>query len=128
MSDKTQGQTDFDPLAMWKEWQTASLNAWAKTMSETVAGEDFAQSMGQSLTDYLETTTPIREQVEKTIEQYLQQMNMPSRQEVVSIAERLTHLEMRVDDLDAKVDDVLDILKAIQKAVTSEERRTENEG
>lgn len=102
---------DFDPLAMWKEWQTASMSAWAKIMSETVSSEDFAQSMGQSLNDYLETTTPIREQVERAIEQYLQQMNMPSRQEVISIAQRLTNLEMRIDDLDAKVDDVLAALK-----------------
>ncbi|HRV95403.1 MAG TPA: hypothetical protein P5526_24810, partial [Anaerolineae bacterium] len=68
MSDKTQDQPKFDPLAMWKEWQTASLNAWAKSMSETVASEDFAQSMGQSLTNYLETSAPVREQVEKAME------------------------------------------------------------
>ena len=114
MSDQNKDQADFDPLAMWKEWQTASLSTWSKIMSETVSSEDFAQSMGQSLDDYLETTTPVRQQVEKAIEQYLQQMNMPSRQEVISIAERLTQLELRIDDMDAKMDDMLDLLKAIQ--------------
>ena len=114
MSDQNKDQADFDPLAMWKEWQTASLSTWSKIMSETVSSEDFAQSMGQSLNDYLETTMPVRQQVEKAIEQYLQQMNMPSRQEVVSIAERLTQLELRIDDMDAKMDDMLDLLKAIQ--------------
>ncbi|MCB0178195.1 MAG: hypothetical protein KDI62_08190 [Anaerolineae bacterium] len=118
MSDKTQDQPKFDPLAMWKEWQTASLNAWAKSMSETVASEDFAQSMGQSLTNYLETSAPVREQVEKAMEQYLQQMNMPTRQEVVSIAERLTNMEMRIDDLDAKVDQ---ILEKLEKIITKKE-------
>ena len=121
MSDQNKDQPDFDPLAMWKEWQTASLNAWAKSMSETVASEDFAQSMGQSLNDYLETTMPVRQQVEKAIEQYLQQMNMPSRQEVVSIAERLTQLELRVDDMDAKMDDMLDLLKGIKQSLDKPE-------
>ena len=114
MSDQNKDQADFDPLAMWKEWQTASLSTWSKIMSETVSSEDFAQSMGQSLDDYLETTTPVRKKIEKAIEQYLQQMNMPSRQEVISIAERLTQLELRIDDMDAKMDDMLDLLKAIQ--------------
>ena len=121
MSDQNKDQADFDPLAMWKERQTASLNTWSKIMSETVSSEDFAQSMGQSLDDYLETTTPVRQQVEKAIEQYLQQMNMPSRQEVISIAERLTQLELRIDDMDAKMDDMLDLLKGIKQSLDKPE-------
>ncbi len=31
---------------------------------------------------------------------------MPSRADVVSIAERMTNIEMRLDDLDAKLDDI----------------------
>jgi polyhydroxyalkanoate synthesis regulator phasin len=46
------------------------------------------------------------------MEQYLQQMSLPTRKEVVSLAERLTKIEMRLDDLDAKLDEVLDHLKA----------------
>lgn len=42
--------------------------------------------------------------------QAMQQLSLPSRQEVASLAERFTNLELRVDDLDAKLDRVLDLL------------------
>ena len=32
---------------------------------------------------------------------------MPSRDDVTRLAERLTNVEMRLDDLDAKLDDIL---------------------
>lgn len=106
---------------MWQQFQQASLNAWAKTMSETITGEDFARAVGQSLDSYLDATAPLREQVEKVVEQYLQQMKLPTRDEVVTLAERLTRLEMRIDDLDAKMDEGLDRLKAIQAQLASTE-------
>ena len=36
--------------------------------------------------------------------QVLETLNMPSRAEIVSIAERMTNIEMRLDDMDAKLD------------------------
>ena len=36
----------------------------------------------------------------------LEQLAMPSRADVVSIAERMTNIEMRLDDLDAKLDNI----------------------
>lgn len=104
----------FDPLAFWKQLHDIQMQGWAKFMSETVGSENFAQTMGQSITSYLETANPVQKQVEQAMAHYLQRMNMPTHQEVVSLAERLTQLELRVDDLDAKIDEVLERLKAIQ--------------
>ncbi len=121
MSEQKPEKPEFDPFAPWKQFQETSMKAWAKMMSEAVASEDFAKSMGQYLDSYLEASAPMRRQIEDTMEKYLQQMNMPTRNEVISLAERLTSLEMRVDDLDAKTDEILDRLKAIQTAL---EKRT----
>ena len=41
-------------------------------------------------------------------------MSLPTQSEVVSLAERLTTIEMRLDDVDAKLDEILDQLK-VQK-------------
>jgi len=49
----------------------------------------------------------------------LQQMSLPSRKEVLNLAERLTHIEMRLDDMDAKLDEVLDHLQALRKTPKS---------
>ena len=108
---------EFDPFAPWRPFQKAWLDSWAKAMSETVSSEEFAKSMGQYLDDYLQASAPVRRQIEEGMAKYLEQMNMPTRSEVISLAERLTHLEMRVDDLDAKLDQALDLLKAIQAAL-----------
>jgi hypothetical protein len=37
--------------------------------------------------------------------QVLTQLNMPIRTDITSLAERLTHIEMRLDDLEAKLDE-----------------------
>ena len=36
----------------------------------------------------------------------LEQLAMPSRADIVSIAERMTNIEMRLDDMDAKLDEM----------------------
>lgn len=118
MSESKSEQTAFDPFAAWKPFQ----DAWAKAMSEAVNSEEFARLMGQYLDAYFQTSAPMRQQLEKWMELYLQQMNMPTRAEVIGLAERLTHLEMRVDDLDAKMDEALDQLKAIRASLAP--RRT----
>jgi hypothetical protein len=46
------------------------------------------------------------------MEQSLQQMSLPTRKDVLGLAGRLTNLEMRLDDMEAKLDEVLDLLKA----------------
>jgi len=55
---------------------------------------------------YLAASTPFREALEKSMTQSLQQLSMPTRADFESLAERMTSLEMRFDDLDAKVDDL----------------------
>lgn len=112
--DQAASQLPFDPLAFWKQLQEIQMQGWAKFMSETVGSEEFAQTMGQSVNSYLETAAPIQQQIEQAMAHYLRQMNMPTHQEVISLAERLTQLELRVDDLDAKLDEVLERLSAIQ--------------
>jgi hypothetical protein len=37
--------------------------------------------------------------------QVFTQLNMPMRSDVTSLAERLTHIEMRLDDIEAKLDE-----------------------
>ena len=40
----------------------------------------------------------------------LEQFSLPSRQQVTALAERFTNVEMRLDDLDAKLDRIADRL------------------
>ena len=39
--------------------------------------------------------------------QTLAQLNLPSRDDITRIAERLTNIEMRLDDMEAQIDEAL---------------------
>ena len=51
---------------------------------------------------WLTSSAPFRKAVEKAMTQVLVNLNMPTRADVISLAERLTNIEMRLDDLDAR--------------------------
>ncbi len=100
MSEAKTG-TPLDPPDQWREMRDAYLNAWSKTMIEAVNTDAYAGATGAMLETYLVALGPFRQAVEKAMTETLQQLSMPSRQDVTSIAERLTNLEMRLDDMDA---------------------------
>jgi hypothetical protein len=101
-----------DPLAQMLQFYDAFAKSWASVMSQTVASPRFAETMGKQVESSLDAVALMRRQVGEVIEQSLQQMSLPTRKEVAGIAERLTRLEMAVDDLNAKLDEALDLLKS----------------
>ena len=96
----------FDTMDPWRGMRNAYLEAWAKTMVEMVNSEAYAQASGAMLDSYLTISAPFREMIEKTMVKALEQLAMPSRADVLSIGERMTNIEMRLDDLDAKLDEI----------------------
>jgi polyhydroxyalkanoic acid synthase PhaR subunit len=107
MSESTNDNKDpqpVDPLEAWRKWRDSSLEIWSKSMIETVNSEAYSSMTGTMLDTYLTASGPFREAVSKSMLQALQQMNLPTREDFESIAERMTHIEMRLDDLDAKLE------------------------
>jgi hypothetical protein len=98
---------DFDPTSAFREVRDNYLDAWAKTMVDAVNSEAYAKASGAVLDTYLSVSSPFREALEATMLQALQQLSMPSRADFVSLAERLTNVEMKLDDIDAKMDQLL---------------------
>jgi hypothetical protein len=104
MADQVNNNKPFDPLEPWRGMRDAYLNAWAKSMVETVNSEAYAEATGAMLDTYLTVSAPFREAVEKAMLKTLEQLAMPSRADVISLAERMTNIELRLDDMDAKLD------------------------
>jgi hypothetical protein len=100
----------FDPMDPWRGMRDAYLDVWAKAMTDVVNSEAYAQATGAMLDSYLTASSPFREAVEKTMLKVLEQMSMPSRSDFVSLAERMTNVEMRLDDMDAKLDHILQLV------------------
>ena len=122
----------FDPMDPWRGMRDAYLDVWAKAMTDVVNSEAYAQATGAMLDSYLTASSPFREAVEKTMLKVLEQMSMPSRSDFVSLAERMTNVEMRLDDMDAKLDHILQLvsrtvaLRADEAAKRSSPTASEN--
>ena len=102
----------FDPFEPFRGMRDAYLDSISKTMIEAVNSEGYAQATGAMLDYFLTASAPFREAMEKAMAQTLQQLSLPSRQDVAALAERFTQVEMRLDDFDAKMDRILQGLAA----------------
>lgn len=107
MSESSNQGEAFDVFQAWRGLRDAGMGPWAKAMVEAIKSEDYAKATGAMLDAYLTASIPFREMFERTMGQALQQLNMPNRADFTSIAERLTNIEMRLDDLDAKICDFM---------------------
>ena len=106
MAEETKnGAKPFDPMEPFRGIRDAYMDVWAKTMVDMVNSEAYAQATGTMLDTYLTISAPFREAVEKAMVKTLEQLAMPSRADITSLAERMTHIEMKLDDFDAKLDE-----------------------
>lgn len=106
----TNGNSLLDPFGIWKAARDANLEALSKLMIDTVNSDEYSKFTGVALEQILATTQPMRDATEQTMTQTLGMLNLPSRAEVLSLADRLVNVEMLLDDMDAK-------LSAMQKSI-----------
>ncbi len=99
-----------DPMDALRGLRDGYLDAWAKAMAETVNTDAYANANGAVLDTYLSASSPFRAAVEKAMLHVLEQLSMPSRADFVALAERATNIEMRLDDMDAKLDRIEKLL------------------
>lgn len=104
---KDENSKSFDPFEPFRSMRDAYLDAISKSMIEAVNTEGYAQATGAMLDYYLSATAPLREALDQSMAQALQHLCLPSRQDVIGLAERFTNVEMRLDDLDGKIDRLL---------------------
>ena len=116
MSDANNKFDFFDPTGMLKTLRNEQMDSWAKVMIQFVNNEAYADATGKMLDAWLSNSGPFRKLIENTMQQTLANLSLPSRDEVTRLAGRLTNIEMRLDDLDAKLDEVL---RTIRPAASS---------
>ena len=107
MSEKQPPFNPFDPTGAWREGRDVYLDAWAKAMVEAVNSDQYAKATGAMLDSYLTASSPLREVLEKSMLQALQNLHIPSSADFIVLAERVTNIEMRLDDMDAKLDRIV---------------------
>jgi hypothetical protein len=97
----------FDPTGVLKTIRDANMETWSKMMIDAVNTDAYARVTGEMLDAWLSNSTPFRKAIEAAMTRALGNLNLASRAEVISLAERLTNIEMRLDDMEAKLDESL---------------------
>jgi hypothetical protein len=116
MADANKGEKmKYDPFEPFRGMRDVYLESLSKAMIDVVNTESYAQATGAMLDCYLTASAPFREAVEKSMLHALQQLSLPSRQDIAGLAERFTNMEMRLDDMDAKLDNIAKKLAAVRQ-------------
>jgi len=105
MTQKSNDTNPLDPIAIFRSMRDAGMDSWSKIMIQVVNSDAYAQASSAMLDAWMTSSAPFRKVVEATMTQTLMQLNMPTRSDITVLAERLTHIELRLDDLDAKLDE-----------------------
>ena len=105
MTRKSNDTNPLDPIAIFRSMRDAGMDSWSKIMIQVVNSDAYAQASSAMLDAWMTSSAPFRKVVESTMTQTLTQLNMPTRSDITVLAERLTHIELRLDDLDAKLDE-----------------------
>src|SRR5271169_3457817 len=95
MSEKNDTFNPFDPAGMFKGMRDSNMDAWSKMMIQLVNTDAYGQATGTMLDAWLTSSAPFKKVIEKVMAQVLTNLSMPSRADVISLAERLTNIEMR---------------------------------
>jgi hypothetical protein len=98
------GPEPSDVLEVMRRVRDAGMDAWARTTLQVTSSTPYARLMGLLSQPGLIAAAVFRKATEKTMSRLLGQLNMPSRGDVLSLSQRLTHIETAIDDLAAAMD------------------------
>src|SRR5207302_11096563 len=85
-----------DPFEVWRQIYETNERAWNAVLERTVNNPSFAESSGKILETFLAAQKTVRENMRS----YLEQINLPTREDIARLGELIVALEEKVDQLD----------------------------
>lgn len=93
MSDQQQDQTPPpDVLQLWREWLTQSERQFNALFNQGMNTDAFARSFG----GYVEMNAQFQRLIAEGMQRYLSFVNMPSRKDVLELADTLRSIDERL--------------------------------
>lgn len=87
---------NVDPFAAWRDWIAQSERQWNTFLNDAMATDEFAESMGRFMDVYLSA----QKNVNELMGRYFSTLNVPTRQDVLSLGSRLSEIENRLDGIE----------------------------
>jgi BMFP domain-containing protein YqiC len=88
-----------DPFELWRQIYETNERAWNAVLERTVNNPSFAESSSKVLETFLSAQKTVRE----NMRQYLEQINLPTREDIARLGELIVGLEEKIDQLDDRL-------------------------
>jgi hypothetical protein len=111
MTEKPEFTQPPDPFENLIKFYEAWSKNWSQMMSDAATSERFSEAMGKQMEAGLASYAEARKGFGGWMETYLREMNLPTRDEMAGLAGRLAAMEIKLDDHDAKLDELLYLAK-----------------
>jgi polyhydroxyalkanoic acid synthase PhaR subunit len=111
MSEPPKRETPPDPFALWRQTYELAEEAWSKALGQVSGTDAFSASLGKSLDSYLGFQKLMRDNMQL----YLESMNVPTRDDIARLGELIVNLENKIDDLDDRVDSLLEEVAGLRR-------------
>ena len=105
-SEQSESARPPDPYEMWRQFYDANERAWSGALEQAMGTPEFGESSGKLLEAMLAAQKAARDGMRT----YLETINVPTREDIARLGELVVGLE-------EKIDQVVDRLDSIEKAV-----------
>jgi hypothetical protein len=127
-SKSKEAEQGFNPIKMLRERRDGLLNVVAEvTLRATSSRPYFVISSALSRPALLATALS-RKLTTAATTQILAQMNMPSREDVLALSQRLTRMEMVLDDISAAMDASATVMAAGKARIGPRQPQRDGDG
>jgi polyhydroxyalkanoic acid synthase PhaR subunit len=105
-----------DPFELWRQIYDTNERAWNAVLERTVNNPAFAESSGKILETFLSAQKTVRD----NMRMYLEQVNLPTREDISRLGELIVSLEEKVDQLDDRLSAIEVTLRSQPSARSAE--------
>jgi polyhydroxyalkanoic acid synthase PhaR subunit len=92
-------ETNPDPFAAWRDWLSTSERQWNSFLNQAMSTDEFGQAMGRMMDVYL----GMQKNMNEVMGRYFTALNVPTRTDVLSLANRLSEIEERLGSIEDAV-------------------------
>jgi len=118
----------FEVTKMVRDLRDGTMDAWAKMMLNLTSSHEYQRLQGMISKPALLGIALWRKASDTAMSSVLSQLNMPSREDVLSLSQRLTHIEMTLDDLSAMMEQLRKLAGTQRPPRTPSTSRADNGG
>lgn len=112
----------LDPFGQWKAMRDRSMEAWSKMMLDIVNSDAYARATAEWLDTCLTRSQLLQQSLDQVMLQTLSQYKIPSTADIARLSERISNIELNLDNLDARLDEALQLLKGLAATIPALER------